>query len=90
MTNGRTELIKTPCKNICVIDTETSECIGCGRTRQEISNWLTMNADERNHVMLQLDERMASLTKRKKRKGGARKRREDACPAVMKFPVIKP
>jgi len=66
--------IKTPCVNICVIDTETAQCIGCGRTRPEIAGWLSMSNDERQLIMAELDQRVATLTKRKKRKGGARGR----------------
>lgn len=85
MITGQQTLVKTPCKNICVIDTETSECIGCGRTRLEIAGWTRMSADERQLVMAELDQRVATLSKRKKRKGGARSRRQKTCPAVINF-----
>jgi len=70
----KTQSIQTPCVNICVIDTETAQCIGCGRTRPEIAGWLSMSSDERQLIMAELDQRVATLTKRKKRKGGARGR----------------
>jgi len=69
------QLIETPCQNICVVDTETGECIGCGRTRAEIAGWLKMTPDQRKKIAAELDERMATLTSRKKRKGGAARRR---------------
>ena len=81
--------IKTPCVNICVIDRETTQCIGCGRTRPEIAGWLTMSADERQLIMAELDQRVATLTKRKKRKGGARGRSKDRqnkpSPVIINF-----
>jgi len=77
--------LETPCKNICVIDTETSECIGCGRTRLEIAGWMRMDADQRQKIMSELDQRVATLSKRKKRKGGARSRRQKTSPVVIDF-----
>ena len=85
MTNGQKNLIETPCKNICVIDTETSECIGCGRTRLEIAGWMRMSAEERRQILTELDQRVATLSKRKKRKGGARSRRQRTSPVVIDF-----
>jgi predicted Fe-S protein YdhL (DUF1289 family) len=85
MTSGPNNTIATPCKNICVIDTETSECIGCGRTRLEIAGWMRMTTKERQHVMAELDERVATLSKRKKRKGGRRARRQKTSPVIINF-----
>jgi predicted Fe-S protein YdhL (DUF1289 family) len=62
--------IETPCVKICVVDPETGFCIGCGRTRGEIGGWLGMSADQRRTVMADLPERVASLTRRKSRRGG--------------------
>ncbi len=85
MTDGQKNLIETPCKNICVVDAETAECIGCGRTRAEIAGWMTMSAQERQDIMSELDQRVASLSKRKKRKGGARARRQKTAPVIINF-----
>ena len=65
-----TPAIETPCIKICVVDPETGFCIGCGRTRGEIGGWLGMSADQRRTVMADLPERVASLTRRKSRRGG--------------------
>jgi hypothetical protein len=62
--------IETPCVKICVVDPETQFCIGCGRTRGEIAGWIGMGAAARHTVMLELPERVATLTQRKKRRGG--------------------
>ena len=62
--------IETPCIKICVVDPETSFCIGCGRTRGEIGGWLAMSSAERLNVMAGLPERVATLTSRKTRRGG--------------------
>ena len=31
--------IDSPCIDICTIDPYSGECIGCGRTLDEINNW---------------------------------------------------
>ena len=67
--------IDTPCVKLCVVDPESGICIGCGRTRCEIAGWIAMAPSERRGVMAGLDERLATLTRQKRRKGGARGRR---------------
>jgi predicted Fe-S protein YdhL (DUF1289 family) len=62
--------IETPCVKICVVDPETGFCIGCGRTRNEIGAWLGMTPETRRAVMTELPERVATLTRRKSRRGG--------------------
>jgi uncharacterized protein len=66
--------IETPCIKICVVEPETGFCIGCGRTRSEIADWIGMTPDSRRHVMAALPERVATLTQRKSRRGGRRGR----------------
>jgi predicted Fe-S protein YdhL (DUF1289 family) len=62
--------IETPCVKICVVDPETQLCIGCGRTRMEIARWIGLSPDERHRIVLELPERLATLTQRKTRRGG--------------------
>ena len=31
--------IDSPCIDICTIDPNSGECLGCGRTLDEINNW---------------------------------------------------
>ena len=66
--------IETPCIKICVIEPETGFCIGCGRTRGEIADWLGMTPRDRHGIMMALPERLATLTQRKTRRGGRRGR----------------
>ena len=33
-------MIESPCNDVCTTDPESGLCIGCGRTVDEISNWL--------------------------------------------------
>jgi uncharacterized protein len=62
--------IETPCIKVCVIEPETGFCIGCGRTRMEIGNWLGISPAERRSIMQGLAERVETLTLRKRRRGG--------------------
>ena len=67
--------IETPCVQLCVVDPDSGFCIGCGRTTAEIGGWTAMTVAERREVMAKLDQRMDSLTRTKRRKGGAQGRR---------------
>lgn len=51
--------IETPCITVCIIDPQTSLCLGCGRTLPEIARWSQMTREERFAVMDQLAARMA-------------------------------
>ena len=62
--------IETPCVRVCVIEPESGFCIGCGRTRTEIGNWLGLSPTERKTIMGGLPERVDNLTLRKRRRGG--------------------
>ncbi len=66
--------IETPCVKVCVVDPDSGFCIGCGRTRNEIGSWLGLTPSGRREVMAELPERVASLTLRKRRRGGRRGR----------------
>lgn len=66
--------MESPCVNICVIDDRSGYCIGCGRTRDEVANWVRMTPTERRATMDGLSERMASITRDRKRTGRRRER----------------
>jgi predicted Fe-S protein YdhL (DUF1289 family) len=51
--------IETPCNKICTLDPARSQCIGCGRTVDEIARWGSMTAAERATVMAELPARLA-------------------------------
>jgi uncharacterized protein len=74
MSSDRFSDIETPCIKICVVEPETGFCIGCGRTRQEIGDWISMSPATRHDVIATLPERVATLTSRKTRRGGRRGR----------------
>lgn len=63
---------ETPCIAVCIIDSKTDLCLGCGRTLPEIARWHRLDDTERLEIMAGLPARMtqAGLTimvdKRKK------------------------
>ncbi len=57
--------MESPCVNICLLDTETGTCIGCGRTIQEIAGWAAMSEQERRAITRELPARMQLLEQAK-------------------------
>jgi uncharacterized protein len=53
--------IQSPCTKICVLDQKSGLCIGCGRTLDEIGQWLSLSEPERSRVMGELPRRLAAL-----------------------------
>jgi predicted Fe-S protein YdhL (DUF1289 family) len=50
-------MIDSPCNDICTTDPESGLCIGCGRTQEEISNWLFFNNKQKKRVLMNLKSR---------------------------------
>ncbi len=59
--------IESPCILVCSIDMKTGYCFGCGRTRDEISAWLTMTPATRRTVMSELPARLATVERKPRR-----------------------
>jgi predicted Fe-S protein YdhL (DUF1289 family) len=59
--------IESPCILVCSVDMKTGYCFGCGRTRDEISAWLTMSPVERREVMALLPARLDTVERRPRR-----------------------
>lgn len=53
--------ITSPCINICKLD-KNNICIGCGRTIEEISNWLKLSNKEKQEVISRLDSKIHGET----------------------------
>ncbi len=47
-------MIESPCVKVCTLDAHSKQCLGCGRTIDEIARWTAMSAAERARVMLEL------------------------------------
>ncbi len=59
--------IESPCLLVCSIDMKTGYCFGCGRTRDEIGDWLTMTSAERRSVMETLPGRLETVERKPRR-----------------------
>ena len=59
--------IESPCILVCSIDMKTGYCFGCGRTRDEIGDWMTMTPGERRAVMEVLPARLETVERRPRR-----------------------
>lgn len=53
--------IVTPCVKVCVVDGESSLCLGCFRTLEEIAGWSRLTAERRDAVMAELPGRRARI-----------------------------
>ena len=69
------ETTDSPCIKVCVVDLDTGFCIGCGRNRSEIADWLRLSEAQKRDVVSELPARLADMTRNRKRKGGRRTRR---------------
>ena len=50
-------MIDSPCVDICTTDPESGLCVGCGRTVEEIANWVTFSDKEKKKVLIELEKR---------------------------------
>ena len=50
-------MYSSPCKDICTQDTESGLCIGCGRTQEEITNWLIYTEEQKKQVLIAIENR---------------------------------
>lgn len=53
--------IATPCVKVCVIDGDTSLCMGCLRTLAEVAGWVRLGDAGRAAVMANLSSRAARI-----------------------------
>lgn len=47
--------VPSPCIAVCQMDESNSHCIGCGRTLDEIRDWMIMTAEEKRCVLARLE-----------------------------------
>ena len=52
----------SPCISVCALDA-SGYCAGCMRTRDEISRWIRLSADEQWALLSELDQRRASASR---------------------------
>ena len=47
----------SPCKSICVLDTQRDFCVGCFRTIEEITDWYKLSLSEQERIMVECKKR---------------------------------
>ncbi|MDC6465628.1 DUF1289 domain-containing protein [Pelagibacteraceae bacterium] len=50
-------MIDSPCNDICTTDSESNLCVGCGRTKEEIANWLFFTDKQKEQVLFDIKSR---------------------------------
>ena len=50
--------VKSPCVNICNVDTKSGLCVGCRRTMLEIASWSSLNNLEKEKILLKIKNRI--------------------------------
>ena len=53
--------IDSPCVDICTIDRDSGECIGCGRTLDEIGNWTNFNNLKKKQILENLNAKNENI-----------------------------
>ena len=53
--------IATPCVKVCIVDPESSLCLGCHRTLMEIAGWARLSDAVREAVMAALPGRRDTI-----------------------------
>ena len=57
--------ITTPCIKVCVVDGESSLCLGCFRTLAEIAGWGALSEAERLRLIAELPSRRSRIAPEK-------------------------
>ena len=53
--------IASPCVQVCIVDADSSLCLGCYRTLSEIAGWSALSDAQRAAVMADLPARQAQI-----------------------------
>ena len=53
--------IESPCTQVCVVDSISALCVGCGRTLPEIEGWVRLSAHARTRIMAELPRRLSMV-----------------------------
>ena len=57
--------IDSPCIDICTINRDSGECIGCGRTVEEVRNWANFDNLKKKQILENLNAIKMQCTKLK-------------------------
>ncbi len=53
--------VRSPCILVCELERVTGWCFGCGRSGEEVENWLAFSDAERDAVMAALPDRLVAI-----------------------------
>ena len=53
--------IDSPCIDICTIDANSGECIGCGRTLDQINNWTNFDNLKKKQILENLNAKNENI-----------------------------
>ena len=53
--------VRSPCLLVCELDRTTGWCFGCGRSGEEVENWLAYSDGRRDAVMAALPARLVAM-----------------------------
>ncbi|WP_237180160.1 DUF1289 domain-containing protein [Rhodoplanes sp. Z2-YC6860] len=56
--------MESPCEKICIVDTASGLCRGCGRSLSEIERWTAYSDGECRRIMAELPARLTAMTAR--------------------------
>ncbi|MGK6319440.1 DUF1289 domain-containing protein [Sphingomonas sp. DT-204] len=56
--------VMSPCINVCVLDSATGWCLGCGRSGDEVEEWTGTTDARRQAILDQLPARLKALQSR--------------------------
>ena len=59
--SGPPKAIATPCIKVCIIDGESSLCLGCYRKLTEVAAWARYSDEERAAIMAALPARRSQI-----------------------------
>lgn len=71
-------LVTSPCTLVCTIDMASGYCFGCGRTREEITQWMDMSEKQRLQVMATLPPRLDVIERKPRRETRRRRMHREA------------
>lgn len=54
-------MVPSPCTKVCEIHVASGWCLGCGRSRDEIADWLYTGDAEKRAILARLPARLRGL-----------------------------
>ena len=58
-------MIKSPCINVCILDSDSGLCLGCCRYEDEIFNWMNFTEEQKKTILTKIKKRVISNAVRK-------------------------